>query len=277
VHRKNTIGGGGWKRSLKPTKEIIASEILRRTPNAKLNIKNVKIDEFVMRVPPVTDPRDVAFITKEEQTIRRRFYEMLGKDFSKDAVINKDVHAKPRVVIPVNVYEKRPGSELGPNIVDMYKNAPKNKRHKSMGECQIPKSTIDQFLFPSSFTLSSQAAEQTMHAAIKFSELHGNDWSVCVVIVDTSGVPLIAKRMDEAPPSTYDIALGRAKNAVHFNKNTGKIEGETSGGCPIFIGAGTKCIGAIGVAGDTAANDEKVAKYGVSYISNLFSPSLQMP
>ncbi|KAL3790714.1 hypothetical protein ACHAWO_013533 [Cyclotella atomus] len=273
----NALGGGGWKRSLKPTKDMIANEILRQNPNAKLNIKNIKIDEFIQRVQPLTDPRDVAFIVKEEQNIRRRFYELLGADFSQDAVINKDVVAKPRTVVPVRSSEKRPVSEIDDGIVDQYKITPKNKRVKSFGVGQTPKGNVHQWLFPPSFTLSTQAAEQTMHAAAKFSELHGNDWSVSIVMVDTSGVPVCAKRMDGAPPSSYDIALGRAKNAVLFNKSTSQIEGEKSGGCPIFIGGVTKCIGAIGVAGDTSANDEKIAKYGVSYISNLFSPSLPMP
>ena len=57
---------------------MMAQEILRQSPNARLNIKNVKIDEFVLRIHPLTHPRDVAFVLKEEKKIRERFFGFLG-------------------------------------------------------------------------------------------------------------------------------------------------------------------------------------------------------
>lgn len=270
---------------------MIASEILRQNPNAKLNIKNIKIDEFILRVHPLTDPRDVAFIIKEEQNIRKRFYDLLGADFSQDATINKDVVLKPRNLVPVNTYpagrkSSGNGQQIANDILALYKTTPKNKKQKISEQSPLPPpqcSDTGNWLFPPTYALSSQAAEQTMHAAIKFAELNQNDWNVSAILVDTSGVPLAAKRMDGAPPASYDIALERAKNALRFNKSTGEFSSIASpefqgGGCPIFIGNSNKCIGAIGVSGAGApANDKQVAKYGVSYISNLFSPSLPMP
>lgn len=275
---------------------MIAGEILRQHPNAKLNIKNIKIDEFILRVHPLTDPRDIAFLYTEERNIRKKFYELLNADFSQDAIINKDVVAKSRNIIPVSTHppggRKSGGNRFQANdekILSLYKFTPKNKKQKTLGQSPLPQSTTSSGLFPTTYTLSAQAAEQTMHAAIKFAELQQNSWNVTVILVDTSGVPVAAKRMDGAPPASYDIALGRAKNATRFHMNTSEIKGKLqsstatsleyqSGGCPIFIGDSKTCIGAIGVSGtSTSANDEQIARYGVSYITNLFSPSLPMP
>ena len=114
---------------------MIAHEILRQNPNARLNIKNVKLHEFALRIEPLTDSRDVNFVLKEENNIRRKLYEMLGADYSQDAVINKDVVAKPRTVIKVKnktttttkTVNKRTETETrcsegGDDIVSLYMN-----------------------------------------------------------------------------------------------------------------------------------------------------------
>ena len=283
------MGGGGWKRSLKPTKDMIAQEILRQNPNARLNIKNVKLEEFVLRIHPLTDPRDVEFVIKEEKIIRERFFGLIGADFSQDEILNKDVVAKPRTVVettPAKKYTKILANKA-PDIVSQYRIPPRTKRLKTNESERTPGLSADQkLLFPSSISLSSDTAEQGMIAAI--SSARGNDWNVAVVVVDVSGAPLVAKRMDGSSPASYDIALGRAKMAAKFYKNTSEIEDEMSGeeqdlptssliyksgGCPIFIRK--ICIGAIGVSGaNNATKDEQIAKHGVSFICNLFSSSL---
>jgi glc operon protein GlcG len=146
-------------------------------------------------------------------------------------------------------------------------------------------------LFPTSFNMSLAAAEKTMHAAIRFADLR--DWKITLVIVDAGGTPVLVKRLDGAPSASYDIALGRAKNAANFLKSTGEIEQEAQGldralkdteaspfiskrgGCPMIVANG-RCIGAIGVSGaPTATNDEQVAKQGVTFILSLFGSQNQ--
>ena len=169
------------------------------------------------------------------------------------------------------------------DVVSQYR-IPPPKRQKTIENGGTPKSSIDQKLFPSSISLSSGTAERGINAAINYA--HGNDWNVAVAVVDVSGTPLIAKRMDGSSPASYDIALGRAKTAAKFYKSTSEIEKDLSGeeqdlisssliykrGCPIFIQG--KCIGAIGVNGAVAStDDEQIAKHGVSFICNMFTSS----
>jgi uncharacterized protein GlcG (DUF336 family) len=127
-----------------------------------------------------------------------------------------------------------------------------------------------------------------MHAAINFAILR--EWKATVAIVDAGGSPILVKRLDGASSASYDVALGRARNAARFMKSTGEIEEEVHGrdsvlhdtvlapflskrgGCPILISDGLRCIGAIGVSGaPIATNDEQVANAGVTFITCLFS------
>jgi len=300
--RTNSLGGGGWKRSLKPSKDMVAHEILRQNPRARLNQKNIKLDEFLLRIQPLTDPRDVEFVMKEEKNIRKRFYELLDADYTQDTMINQFVVAKPRAVVQTREIQtilskqKIENEDVDNNsqdIVAQYKTTPNKKRQKTTPTKNQEPAVTSSWFFPPSFTLSVAAAERGVNAAIKFAEMRGNEWDVSIVVVDTTGIPLIAKRMDGACPASYDIAHSRAKNAARFDKSTGEIGKEPeslgqeqqvsiitsfswkSGGWPIFVGDSKKCIGAMGVSGaPTALNDEQVAKHGVSFINNLFSPGL---
>ena len=276
---------------------MIAHEILRQNPNARLNIKNVKIHEFALRIEPLTDSRDVDFVLKEENNIRRKLYEMLGADYSQDAVINKDVVAKPRTVIKVKnkttttkTVNKRTETETrcsegGDDIVSLYM---KKRQKNGPNQPHADQIRYKQWLFPTASILSTAAAEQTLNAAIKFAELRGSEWKVTVVVVDAGGAPVVMKRLDNSPPISYEIALGRARNAARFNKRTSEIEMEAqrvdgedlssfiskSGGCPILIGYDKKCIGAVGVSGaPTCSNDEQAAEYSVFYIRDLYDPT----
>ena len=277
----------------------MAHEILRQNPNARLNIKNVKLHEFALRIEPLTDSRDVDFVLKEEKNIRQKLYEMLGADYSQDAVINKDVVAKPRTVvkvknknIPIKTVNKRSETKFsdgGDDIVSLYMN---KRQKKGPNQSHVDPSRDKQCLFPTASILSTAAAEQTLNAAIKFSELRGSEWKVTVVVVDAGGAPVVMKRLDNSPPISYEIALGRARNAARFNKRTSEIEMETkrvdeedqscaissfiskSGGCPILVGKDNKCIGAVGVSGaPTCSNDGQAAEYSVSYIRDLYDTS----
>ena len=70
-------------------------------------------------------------------------------------------------------------------------------------------------MFPSTFTLTSSAAQKAMDAACQ--EAAANGWSVTVAISDAGGVPILVKRC-EAFPASYEIAVGKAKTAARERK-----------------------------------------------------------
>lgn len=69
---------------MKATKDMIAQELLRLNPSARLNKKNITVEDLQLRLPPLTDPRDIAFVMKEERKIRQKFYEVIRGDWSQD-------------------------------------------------------------------------------------------------------------------------------------------------------------------------------------------------
>lgn len=83
-------------------------------------------------------------------------------------------------------------------------------------------------MFPSTFTLTSSAAEKAMDAACQ--EAAANGWSVTVAISDAGGVPILVKR-SEAFPASYEIAVGKAKTAARERKYCNVIHNDT----PLFI------------------------------------------
>lgn len=71
--------------------------------------------------------------------------------------------------------------------------------------------SLEEMMFPSTFTLTSSAAEKAMDAACQ--EADANGWSVTVAISDAGGVPILVKRC-ETFPASYEIAVGKAKTAA---------------------------------------------------------------
>ncbi|KAL3791890.1 hypothetical protein HJC23_010750 [Cyclotella cryptica] len=308
-------GGGGWIRWLKATKDLVAQELLRQNPKARLNKKNQTFDQLSSRIRPLTDSRDIEFILKEERKIRQKFYEVVTANRSKDDFINK--HATlGQGAFAENNQTKGSHAEVSKEKLNAQKAespkilrqniqislgdkehilCPDNKRQKTTGESQRDDRKSDavsdcanEALFPSSYELSSVLADKAMHAAINFAVLR--DWKITVAIVDAGGSPILMKRLDGASSASYDVALGKARNAARFIKSTGEIEKDAQGldsvlhdsvlapfiskrgGCPIVISDCSRCIGAIGVSGaPTATNDEQVANAGVTFITCLFS------
>ncbi len=121
--------------------------------------------------------------------------------------------------------------------------------------------------------------EAARHAAAACeSEALRNQWKVVIAIVDEGGHPIFVERLDGAQWASVETAIGKARTAVAFKRPTRVLEemvnnGRTSflsvpgpmvllqGGVPIEVDG--HIVGAIGVSGVKAADDEAIALAGV--------------
>lgn len=129
--------------------------------------------------------------------------------------------------------------------------------------------------------LTLSAARSAMAACEETAQRNG--WKVVIAIVDDGGHAILLQRLDGTQWSSIDTALGKARAAVAWKRPTRMLEeminnGRTSfvtvpgpfaflqGGVPIE--AGGLVVGAIGVSGVKASDDEIVALAGVAAISS---------
>ena len=113
-----------------------------------------------------------------------------------------------------------------------------------------------------------------------------NGWKVVIAIVDDGGHAILVQRLDGTQSSSVDTALNKAKAAVGFKRLTGNLEdminkGRTAflsapgdfaflqGGVPIEVEG--QVIGAIGVSGVKAADDEIVGKAGLEALKGALA------
>lgn len=141
--------------------------------------------------------------------------------------------------------------------------------------------------FASTVAITPAGADIGMAAAQ--AEAAANGWDVTICICDAGGVPIQVTRT--AFPASYDIAVGKAKSAALFAKETGKLEDAVNvsggksrasllsspfvlmrGGVPLILDG--NCCGAVGVSGVQADQDEQVARVAVEAMSNMFVPKL---
>ncbi len=130
---------------------------------------------------------------------------------------------------------------------------------------------------PSKKFLTLEAARLALAAAQ--AEAIRNQWKVVIAVVDEGGHAIALERLDGTQWSSVETALGKARAAVGFKRPTGMIEdminkGRTAflsmpgpfallqGGVPIEVDG--HVIGAIGVSGVKASDDEIVASAGVA-------------
>ena len=115
-------------------------------------------------------------------------------------------------------------------------------------------------------------AAKTMMAAAE-AEARKNGWNMAIAIVDAAGNTILFERLDETQPGSIAVAQNKARTAANFKRPTKALEdlvtaGRTvflaidgllplQGGVPVTIEG--KVIGAVGVSGGTAAQDEQVA------------------
>lgn len=137
---------------------------------------------------------------------------------------------------------------------------------------------------PAKKTLSLEAARVAMSAS-EAEALRGG-WRVVIAVVDDGGHPVLLQRLDGAQWSSIETAVAKAKAAVAWKRPTRLLEEAVNqgrfaflsitqgmallqGGVPIEIEG--QVVGAVGVSGVKAADDELIAQAGVSALQEALS------
>jgi len=111
-------------------------------------------------------------------------------------------------------------------------------------------------------------------------------WRVVIAVVDEGGHVILMQRLDGAQWSSIDTAVGKARAAVAWKRPTRLLEESVNngryaflsisqgmallqGGVPIEIDG--QVLGAIGVSGVKASDDEVVALAGVHALKDALS------
>ncbi len=109
-----------------------------------------------------------------------------------------------------------------------------------------------------------------------------NAWKVVIAIVDDGGHAILLQRLDGAQWSSIETALGKARAAVAWKRPTRLLEEMVNNGRHAFLSvpgpfaflqgglpieAGGQVIGAIGVSGVKASDDEIVAAAGIASLT----------
>jgi len=142
----------------------------------------------------------------------------------------------------------------------------------------------------STFKLTPTGAAKAMAAAE--AEASANGWDVTISIADAGGVPIQVHR-NNAFPASVDVAIGKARTAALFWKDTMLLEQSVNvadgnarsallsapgfvmmgGGVPIIIDG--NCVGGVGVSGVLPAQDDQVAKAGALALHTLHRSQLR--
>lgn len=130
---------------------------------------------------------------------------------------------------------------------------------------------------PSKKMLTLEAARVAMAAAE--AEALRNKWNVVIAVVDDGGHTVLLQRLDHAQTSSIDTAVAKARAAVAWKRPSRLLEesinngrtaflsisqgmGLLQGGVPIEVEG--LVVGAVGVSGVKASDDEVVALAGVN-------------
>ena len=130
---------------------------------------------------------------------------------------------------------------------------------------------------PTKKALNLEAARVAMAAAE--AEAKRNGWNVVIAVVDDGGHTVLLQRLDNAQISSIDTAVAKARAAVAWKRPSRLLEesvnngrtaflsisqgmGLLQGGVPIEIDGAV--IGAVGVSGVKASDDEIIALAGVN-------------
>ena len=119
--------------------------------------------------------------------------------------------------------------------------------------------------------ITLEAAKKMMAAAEM--EALKNNWRMAIAIVDEAGNLILFEKLDDTQPGSIAVAKSKAQTAANFKRPTKALEdlvtaGRTmflaiegllplQGGVPLTVDG--RVIGAVGVSGGTAAQDEQVA------------------
>jgi uncharacterized protein GlcG (DUF336 family) len=134
-------------------------------------------------------------------------------------------------------------------------------------------------MFGTTRFITLEAAKKMMSAAE--NEALKNGWRMAISIVDESGNLILFEKLDDTQPGSIAVAHGKARTAANFKRPTKALEdlvagGKTAflaiegvvplqGGLPVVVEG--RVIGAIGVSGGSAAQDEQVAMAALGVLS----------
>ena len=127
--------------------------------------------------------------------------------------------------------------------------------------------------------ITLEAAKKMMAAAE--AEAMKNNWKMAISIVDEAGNQILFEKLDDTQPGSIAVATAKARTAANFKRPTKVLEdmvtsGRTpflaiegllplQGGVPVTVEG--RVIGAVGVSGGTAAQDEQVALAAVAVVA----------
>ena len=131
----------------------------------------------------------------------------------------------------------------------------------------------------SKITISGGAAVRIAQAGCAFAA--SRLWNISICVVDDGGHVLALHRMDAAAPGTADAAVEKARSAALFRAPTKLFEDFITAGqiqmlslpgtLPIqggvIIDHGDQVIGAVGVSGVQAHEDEEIATQAITILS----------
>jgi uncharacterized protein GlcG (DUF336 family) len=113
-----------------------------------------------------------------------------------------------------------------------------------------------------------------------------NGWKVVIAVVDDGGHAILLQRLDGTQSASVETALGKAKTAVGFKRptrileemvNNGRFSFLSAGGRPVVLQGGLpieidgQLVGAVGVSGVKASDDEIIAKSGIEALHRALS------
>ena len=131
-------------------------------------------------------------------------------------------------------------------------------------------------VLPPKKTLTLEAARVALAACE--AEAIRNNWRVVIAVVDDGGHPIALARLDGAQWSSIETAIGKARAAVAWKRPTRLLEESINNGRSAFLSisdgmallqggvpieADGTIVGAVGVSGVKAADDEVIALAGV--------------
>ena len=130
---------------------------------------------------------------------------------------------------------------------------------------------------PSRKTLTLEAARLALAACE--AEALRNNWRVVIGVVDEGGHPVLVARLDGAQWSSISTAVEKARAAVAWKRPTRLLEESVNNGRTAFLSIGQgmailqggvpievdgAVVGAVGVSGVKASDDEVIALAGVN-------------
>jgi glc operon protein GlcG len=120
-------------------------------------------------------------------------------------------------------------------------------------------------------------------AAAAEAKAEAKNARVVIAVVDDGGHLLLLQRLDDTQAASVNVAIGKARTAAIFRRPSKVFEDQIregrvaalalpdatplQGGVPVTLGG--KVIGAIGVSGETPAQDEEIATAGADAAKGL--------